>query len=133
MATYRGMDGSVQHNSQPVAEIKGWTLNASAEMLEDTVQGDPWRTFVGGLATWSGSAQGNFDYGDTNGQKAIVDKILAATPNFTPVTMQFRVSATKFLTGTAIISQVQPGAQLGQITEATFQFQGTGALTPSWT
>lgn len=133
MATYRGMDGAVQYNSQAVAELKGWTLNASAEMLEDTVQGDPWRTFVAGVATWSGSATGNFDYGDTNGQKAIVDKILAATPPGTAVTMQFRVATTKFLTGSALVQQVQMGAQLGQITEATFQFQGTGALTPSWT
>lgn len=132
MATFRGMDGSVTFAAAVVGEIKSWSINASAEMLEDTAMGDKWKTFVGGIAEWSGQATANLDYGDTNGQKAMVDKIAVATPASTGAALEFLVNTGKKYTGTALVSGFQITQQIGEIVQVQFDFQGSGALAVTW-
>lgn len=132
MATYRGMDGSVTIAAAVVGEIKSWSVNTGVETLESTSMGLGWRTFVGGLAQWTGQATANLDYGDTTGQKAIVDRVVAATPLSTGAAMVFRQSATKTWSGSALVNQIGINQQLGAIVEVSFSFQGTGALALAW-
>lgn len=132
MANFRGMDGSIQYNGNPVGEVKGMSVQSTIDLMEDTVMGDAWKTQVPGLAEWGGSADVQLDYGDTLGQKAIIDKLLAATPPGTAVTVQFRVSATKYFSGNAILTGIDIQSVLGQIVTAKYTFKGTGALTPTW-
>jgi predicted secreted protein len=132
MANYRGMDGSVTFATNTVAELKGWSINTSIEILDPTVQGDKWRKAVGGLASWTGAAQGNVDYGDTNGQKAIVDKLIAATPASTAFASEFLIGTTKKITGNIVVTTIAIASQMGEIATIQFTFTGNGAPTMSW-
>lgn len=133
MAFYRGMDGSVQWNSQAVSQITSWNASSSLEVLPTTKMGDPWATATTGLGSWSGSATARVDYGDTNGQKVLVDALLAATPSATAVALQLRItSTTKYLGGNAFVTNIRVTQQMGAIVEIAFDFTGTGALTPTW-
>lgn len=132
MATMRGMDGSLSLGTTAVGEIFDWTLNTNLAILEDTVMGDAWVTNKGGLGSWSGTARARFDYGDTAGQKAIIDEINAAIPQGDIADIRFRVSATKYFSGAAIASSIAITAELQNIIEATFTFTGNGSLLPVW-
>lgn len=132
MANFRGMDGSIRFAANVVAEIKEWALNATIEELDDSVMGDNWATVVGGISRWTGSGTAQLDYGDTTGQKAIIDKLLIATPASSSTALELRISATKFFTGNALVSGVSVNAGLGQIVMVSFNFTGNGQLTPTW-
>lgn len=133
MAFYRGMDGSVQWNSQAVSQITQWTANSSLEVLATTKMGDAWATATTGLGSWSASFSTRLDYGDTNGQKVVIDALLAATPSATAVALQLRMtSTTKYLGGNAYVTGVRVVQQMGAIIELSVDVTGTGALTPTW-
>ena len=132
MATYRGMDGSITFAANVVAEVKSWSLTSSLETLDGSKMGDAWRIFVGGMGTWSGQATCNLDYGDTLGQKAIIDRIATATPGTTSAALLLRQSATKTWGGNVFVTGFNITQALGQIVEAQLTFQGTGALSLAW-
>lgn len=132
MAFYRGMDGSVQWNSQAVSQVISWDASATLATLTTTVMGVLWETSTTGTGSWSANVTTRMDYGDTNGQKVMVDALLAATPSSTAVTVLLRESATKYLTGTAFVTGVTKGASLGVIIELRLALTGTGPLTVAW-
>jgi len=132
MSTFRGMDGSVRLGANVIGEINNWSMTTDLELLEDTVMGDTFRSFKGGLASWQGSVAGHLDYGDTLGQKVLIDKVLSGAPDASAITLELRVTATKYFTGSAILFGIQVSAALSQIIPISFNFQGAGALTPTW-
>jgi predicted secreted protein len=133
MAFYRGMDGNVTFGGTAVANLKGWTLTTNAEILDTTKVLDPWKTVKGGVAAWSATATFHLDYGDTTGQKLIVDDLMAATPLTASTAWVFRVnSTTKIFTGNGLISNIRVTQQLGSIVELSVDVTGNGQIVPSW-
>lgn len=133
MATYQGTDGGCTVAGSVVAQVKSWTLTANLDVVETSSMGDKWRTKVGTMATWSGSMDVLFDTSTATGtaQNNIVTRLIAATSVRTGTTVTLIASSSTgatYFTGTAIITGVQPGAQMEQINAATFNFEGTGAL-----
>lgn len=120
-----GKAGKVMIGTANVAEIKNWSLDTSVDMLDDTVLGDSWKTFIAGLAEWSASAEGVFAVDtDTNGQTALQTAYLAGTS----VTLKLYVSANKFYSGTAYISNMSIEDTVEDIVTVSFEFQGSGQL-----
>jgi len=130
MATFRGMDGSLQFNAQAVGEVKSWNIDTSMEVADTTKMGDTWKASVGLQGSFRGTAQCNLDYGDTNGQKVIIDRLLAATA--AGLVGQFRASATKYISCNIIITGMTINAVLNDVIQVTFTFTGNGAPTISW-
>jgi len=57
-----------------VAEIANFSLDLGADDIDITsFDSEGWKEFLAGLKEWSGSFEGNFVPGDTNGQKAILN------------------------------------------------------------
>lgn len=134
MATYRGMDGSVTFAAGAVGEVTDWGITTAQEVLETTKMGDAWRGFVGGVAQWTGQASANLDYSNAN-QKAIVDKMVTATPASTTTAIEFITSSTgpKKFTGNVLVQQLSLTQALGAVAKIQFSFQGSGALVVNWT
>lgn len=132
MATFRGQDGSFSLATNVVGEVRSWQVNGELAALEDTVLGDKHRTFKGGLGGGSGSCTCYFDYGDTNGQKVLVDEIAAATPDGAQADIRFRLSATKYLSGAAVITGFTINTELENVIEVTFNFVISGGLSITW-
>ena len=53
MATHKGSEGTVKVGSNAVAEIKSYSIEESADTLEDTAMGDTARTYKSSLTSFS--------------------------------------------------------------------------------
>ena len=82
MANYRGEEGSVKFKNsagtaEAVVQTTSWTLDLAKEVLETTVQGDTFRSYVGGLVSGSGSVEFNYTAATGNETKNLIDDVLA--------------------------------------------------------
>ncbi len=126
MAVLAGKDGEVRLSSAKIGYIDNFSLSIEAGTAEVSQLGDQWKEFIGTAKGWSGSFSGTFDYGNTQ-QKSIIDNLISANAS-TSVTLNFKVSASLSLTGTAWISNASIGAAHGDKITISFNFQGSGAL-----
>jgi len=123
-----GKSGGFYIGVNKVAEIKNWSLDVGADMMDSTnFDSNGWKEFIAGLKEWSASAEGNYKINaDANGQKAIQDAWLAGTP----LSIELRVGATfpKY-TGSALVSSMPIEVAVDGIVGFSVELQGTGALT----
>ena len=129
MATHTGSEGTVKVGANAIAEIRSYSLEETADTVEDTSMGDSYRTFKTTLKGWSGSVDVFWDETDTNGQVAMVVGT-EITANFYPEGASAGVSE-KYYTGTAIVTGRTVTGSFDGMVESTITLQGTGALTLS--
>ncbi len=76
MATHTGSEGTVRVGaSNAVLEIRSYSVEETADTVEDTSMGDSYRTFKTTLKGWSGSVDVFWDETDATGQGALVSMI----------------------------------------------------------
>lgn len=125
MATHKGSEGTVKSGANAIAEIRSYTITQSADTIEDTVMGDSARTYLSSLTSFSGSIECYWDETDTNGQLTL-DPGATVTINVYP---EGSTSGDMYYTGSVIITEKSITASFDGMVEASFSFQGTGALT----
>jgi predicted secreted protein len=125
MATHKGSEGTVKSGANAIAEIRSYTITQSADTIEDTVMGDSARTYLSSLTSFSGSIECYWDETDTNGQLTL-DPGSTVTINIYP---EGSTSGDTYYTGSVIITEKAITASFDGMVEASFSFQGTGALT----
>jgi predicted secreted protein len=125
MATHKGSEGTVKSGSNTVAEIRSYTITETADVLEDTTMGDASRTYLASLKTFTGSIECFWDETDTNGQMTL-DPGSTVTINIYP---EGSSSGDVYYTGSVIITEKSITASFDGMVEASFSFQGTGALS----
>ena len=124
MATHTGSEGTIKVGSTTVGELRSYTLDQSADTIEDTSMGDAVRTYKAGLKAWSGSASLFFDETDA-GQTALA----LGTEIALKVYPEGASSGDKYYYGQAIITGSNISASFDGMVEAEVTFTGTGALT----
>lgn len=127
MATHAGSEGTVKSGANAIAEIRSFSLEETADTIEDTSMGDASRTYLTGLKTFSGSVDVFWDETDTNGQVSFAvgsSVTLAVYP-------EGDTSGDTFYSGTAIVTGRTITSSFDGMVEASFTLQGTGALTAS--
>lgn len=125
MAKFAGRGGSVKVGTTTVAEIKSWSLELSVDTIDVTsFSSGGWKEIIAGIKEWSGSAEGNWDMTDTQGQKALQDALLGGTT----VTINLYIDSTKRYSGTAYIKSVSVEAAADDVVSVSFDFEGTGQL-----
>lgn len=129
MATHTGSEGTVRVGLNAIAEIRSYSLEETADTVEDTSMGDAYRTFKTTLKGWSGSVDVFWDETDTNGQVALVVGA-EVTANFFPEGATAGQSE-KYYSGTAIVTGKTVTGSFDGMVESTITLQGTGALTLS--
>ena len=128
MATFIGKDGVIRSGANAVGETTEWSVDSSAEPVEDTALGDEWKTFKGGSdieKTWTFSLTSHWDDTDTNGQEAMTVGASISLELYPEGT----TASNAKLTGTAIIDTVAIGVTRGAVNSRTISGQGSGALT----
>lgn len=125
MATHRGSEGTVKSGANAIAEIRSYTITETADTLEDTTMGDASRTYLASLKTFSGSIECFWDETDTNGQLTL-DPGATVTINVYP---EGSSTGDKYYSGSVIITERSVTASFDGMVEASFSFQGTGALS----
>ena len=125
MATHTGSAGLVKVGSNTAAEVRSFTLDTSAEVLEDTTLGDTSRTYQIGKKGATVSVECWWDETDTNGQIAMAEGSQVAL-NLYP---EGADSGDYYFSGTYIITGSSISVPTDGIIEATFSATMTGALT----
>ena len=125
MATKSGKDGLVKVSSNTVAEVRNWTLDLSADTIEDTVMGATASTYLSGLTTASASFDAYYDESDTNGQQAL-DPGSSVTLVLYP---EGADSGDIYFTGTALVTSKSVTGTFDGMVEASFGATYTGAVT----
>ncbi len=125
MATHKGSEGTVKVGSNAVAEIRSYSLEESADTLEDTSMGDSARSYKPSLTSFSGSLDVFWDETDTSGQGALSIGS-EVTLNVYP---EGDTAGDTYYTGSAIVTGVSRSASFDGLIEASISVQGNGALT----
>ena len=125
MATHTGSAGLIKVGTNTVAEVRSFTLDTTAEMLEDTVLTDTSKTFQVGKKGATASIECFWDETDANGQIAIAEG--------SQVTMALypegATSGDYYFSGTWLITSNSTSTPTDGMIEATFSATLTGALT----
>jgi len=127
MATHKGSEGTVKVGANSVAEIRSYSIEESADTLEDTSMGDSARTYKPSLTSFSGSLDVFWDETDTDGQGALTIGS-EVTLNVYP---EGDTAGDTYYTGSAIVTGVSRSASFDGLVEASISVQGNGALTPT--
>jgi len=124
MATHTGSEGTIKVSTTTVGELRSYSLEQTADTIEDTQMGDTSRTYKSALKGWSGSASLFFDEADA-GQLLLV----LGTSIALKVYPEGASSGDKYYYGDAIITGSNISASFDGMVEAEITFTGTGAIT----
>lgn len=125
MAVHKGSEGTVKVGSNAIANIRSYSIEESADTLEQTVMGNTSRAYAASLSTFSGSVDVYWDETDTTGQGALTIGA-EVTLNFYP---EGDASGDTYYTGTAIVTGITRTASFDGNIEASISVQGDGALS----
>ena len=125
MATHAGSEGTVKVGSDAIAEIRSFSLEETADTLEDTTMGDTARTYKSSLTTFTGSVDVFWDETDTSGQGALT----IGAPVTLNVYPEGDTAGDTYYSGSAIVTGVTRSSSFDGLVEASITVQGSGALT----
>ena len=128
MATHKGSEGIVKvGSSNVVAEIRSYSIEESADTLEDTSMGDSAKTYKASLTSFSGSLDVFWDETVSSGQGALSigsEVTLSIYP-------EGDTTGDVYYSGSAIVTGVSRTGSYDGLVEASISVQGNGALTES--
>tara|TARA_R100000734_G_C3306751_1_gene97253 strand:- start:364 stop:753 length:390 start_codon:yes stop_codon:yes gene_type:complete len=127
MATHKGSEGVVKVGANTVAEVRSYSIDETADVLEDTSMGDSAKTYLASLTSFSGSLEVFWDETDTSGQGALTVGS-SVTLNVYP---EGADSGDTYYSGTALVTGVSRSGSFDGMVEASISVQGSGALTQS--
>jgi predicted secreted protein len=125
MATHAGSEGTVKVGANAIAEIRSYSIEESADTLDDTSMGDAARTYKASLTTYTGTIEVLWDETDTTGQGALTIGS-TVTLNLYP---EGATAGDTYYTGSAIVTGRSISGSYDGLVEMTISVQGSGALT----
>lgn len=125
MATHTGSEGTVKVGSNAIAEIRSFSIEETADTLDDTTMGTIARTYKSSLTTYTGTIDVLWDETDATGQGALTIGALV-TLNLYP---EGDTSGDVYLTGEAIVTGRSVNSTFDGLVEMSISVQGTGALS----
>ena len=124
MATHHGKEGVVTVGGTAVGELTGFTLETTADVVEDTALIDSTKSFVTGRTSFSGTLEMNYDETDSPQQT-----LTAGTSISFILLPEGNASGDEKFSGSGIITGMSVNNAMDAIVSRTVTFQGTGALT----
>ena len=124
MATHFGKEGVVTAGGTGIGELTGYTLETTADVVEDTQLSDATKSFVSGRTSFSGTLEMSYDETDTPQQTLTAGTTIAFI-----LAPEGNASGDETFTGTGIVTGMSVNVTLDGITTRTVTFQGTGALS----
>jgi len=127
MTYYSGKDGTLTYNGSSVAKVSNWSFSSSVDTLETTAISDSDRSYVPGLRQYSGSAT-VFYYDDA--PKPLLQRIIGTSAVSESDALALKLGwGGKYVQGNVIITSGELNCSVGEVMQATIQFQFTGALS----
>ena len=127
MSYYSGKDGTLTYNGTAVAKVSNWSVSSQVDPLETTVLTDSDRSFVPGIRSISGSA--TIFYYDDAAVPLLQRIIKTAVVSEADVLVIKLGWGSKFIQGSCVITSAELSCAVGEVMQASIQFQFTGAPT----
>ena len=124
MATHFGKEGVVTAGGTGIGELSSYTLETTADVVEDTQLSDSTKSFVTGRTSFSGTLEMSYDETDTPQQTLTAGTTIAFI-----LAPEGDASTDETFTGSGIVTGMSVNVTLDGITTRSVTFQGTGALT----
>jgi hypothetical protein len=127
MTYYSGKNGTLTYNGSSVAKVSNWSFSSSVDTLETTAISDSERSYVPGLRQATGSAT-IFYYDDA--PKPLLERIIGTSAISESDILSLKLGwGSKYVQGNVIITSGELNCAVGEVMQATVQFQFTGAVT----
>ena len=136
MAAVKGDVGQVKFDDggssvNPVLGTIEWSMSITKDTQETTVQGDTFKSFVGGLIEGEGSAVLQYDNAASGETATFMDGILTTGD---PATASFELfpdsaSGTKKISFSGLITNFEQGSALGDVSTINITFKPSGTIT----
>jgi len=124
MAVIKGSQGVIKAGSDTVAEVRSYSIDHNAEVVEKTSMGDSARSYVSTLTQFTASVEVFYD--DTDTAQTALDAGNSVTLEVYPNTT---ASGSKYYSGTAIVTGITRTGSADGLVEATIALQGSGGLS----
>ena len=124
MATHFGKEGVVTAGGTGIGELTAYTLETTADVVEDTQLSDAAKSFVAGRTSFSGTLEMSYDETDSPQQTLTAGTTIAFI-----LAPEGNSSGDETFTGTGIVTGMNVNVSLDGITTRSVTFQGTGTLT----
>ena len=136
MAAVKGDVGQVKFDDggssvNPVLGTREWSMSITKDTQETTVQGDTFKSFVGGLIEGEGSAVLQYDNAASGETATFMDGILTTGDTATASFELFPDSAsgTKKISFSGLITNFEQGSALGDVSTINITFNPSGTIT----
>ena len=136
MAAVKGDVGQVKFDDggssvTPVLGTREWSMSITKDTQETTVQGDTFKSFVGGLIEGEGSAVLQYDNAASGETATFMDGILTTGD---PATAAFELfpdsaSGTKKISFSGLITNFEQSSTQGDINTISITFKPSGTIT----
>ena len=124
MATHHGKEGVVKAGSNVIGEVGSFTLETSADVVEDTQLSDATKSFLAGRTSFSGTLEMHYDETDTAQETLTVGSSISFT-----LLPEGNDSGDQSFAGSGIITGMSINNAMDAVVSRSVTFQGTGALT----
>ena len=125
MATHVGTAGVVKVGSNAVAEVTGFTIDESADVVEDTTLTDTSKSYKALRSDATATVECHWDETDSTGQGALTVGS-EVTLNLYP---EGADAADTYYTGTAIVTGVSQNVSLDGVISRTINVQFSGGVS----
>jgi len=121
---HHGKEGVIKSGSTVMGGVTGFTIDTTADVVEDSSLSNAAKTYMAGRTAFSGSVEMHYDEGDAAQETLDV----GATISFT-LLPEGNSSGDQSFAGSGIVSSMSVGVSLDGVSTRSVAFQGTGALT----
>tara|TARA_R110001583_G_scaffold152314_2_gene304113 strand:- start:276 stop:662 length:387 start_codon:yes stop_codon:yes gene_type:complete len=121
---HHGKEGVIKSGSTVIGGVTGFTIDTTADVVEDSSLGNSAKTYMAGRTAFSGSIEMHYDEGDTAQETLDVGSSITFT-----LLPEGNDSGDQSFAGSGIVSSMSVGVTLDGISTRSVAFQGTGALT----
>ena len=136
MAAVKGDVGQVKFDDggssvNPVLGTREWSMSITKDTQETTVQGDTFKSFVGGLIEGEGSAELVYDAAASGETATFMDGVLTTGDTATASFELFPDSAsgTKKISFRGLITNFEQGSAIGDVSTINITFKPSGTIT----
>ena len=138
MAAVKGDVGQVRFDdggatAGVVAGTRSWSMSITKDIQETTVQGNTFKSYVGGLIEGEGSAELVYQNDAANETLTFMNGVLTAND---PATALFELypdntsgSSTDMISFDGVITNFEQGSSLGDVSTINITFKPSGTIT----
>jgi len=126
MATHHGKEGVVTAGGTAIGEVTGFTLETTADVVEDTQLSDAAKSFITGRTSFSGSLDMNYDKSDAQQETLVVGSEISFV-----LLPEGNSAGDQSFSGTGIVTGMSITNGMDAIVSRSVTFQGTGSLSKS--